>query len=133
MVGAGHLGELDRDAGAAQRLGKLPALGGGHEAVRAEICEDRALAARVKQAGRRFRMLGAEHLAQTRMYTDLASLWEGFSKNVIEIMGEGPSTIAVATAGMVLAWAALLLPILTGLDLLLGAVLASVITMLPPG
>ncbi len=91
---------------------------GGHEAVRDEICEDKALAARVKQAGYRFRLLGAEHLAQTRMYTDLASLWEGFSKNAIEIMGDGATTIAAATAGMVLAWAALLLPALAMMDFL---------------
>ena len=91
---------------------------GGHEAVRDEICEDKALAARVKRAGYCFRLLGAEHLAHTRMYTDLASLWEGLSKNAIEIMGDGPSTIAVATAGMVLAWATLLLPVLAAADFL---------------
>ena len=85
---------------------------GGHEAVRDEICEDKALAARVKRAGWRFRLLGAEHLAQTRMYTGLASLWEGLSKNAVEIMGDGRTTVAVATAGIVLAWAALLLPAL---------------------
>lgn len=85
---------------------------GGHEAVRDEICEDKALAALVKQAGRRFRLLGAEHLAHTRMYTDLASLWEGFSKNAVEIMGDGATTTAAASAGLVLAWAALLLPAL---------------------
>jgi chlorobactene glucosyltransferase len=90
---------------------------GGHEAVRDEICEDKALAARVKRDGGRFRLLGAEHLAHTRMYTDLASLWEGLSKNAVEIMGDGSTTIAVASAGLVLAWAGLLLPGLAAMDL----------------
>jgi chlorobactene glucosyltransferase len=88
---------------------------GGHRAVRGEICEDKALAAAVKRAGLRFRMLGAENLAQTRMYTDLASLWEGLSKNAIDITGRAVTTVAAATAAMVLAWAALLLPLLSGI------------------
>ena len=83
---------------------------GGHRAVRDEVCEDKALAARVKRAGYRFRMLGAEHLARTRMYRGLGSLWEGLSKNAVEIMGDGRSTVAVATAGLALAWASVLLP-----------------------
>jgi chlorobactene glucosyltransferase len=83
---------------------------GGHEAVRGEICEDKALAARVKTAGYRFRLLGAEHLASTRMYRDLASLWEGFSKNATQIMGDGVSTVGAASLAMVIGWAALVLP-----------------------
>jgi chlorobactene glucosyltransferase len=89
---------------------------GGHAAVHSEICEDKALAARVKQAGWRFRMLGAEHLARTRMYTSFTALWEGLAKNATEILGDGPNTIAAATAGMVIGWAAILLPILAVLS-----------------
>src|SRR5439155_8365218 len=85
---------------------------GGHAAVRGEICEDKALAARVKQAGWRFRMLGAEHLARTRMYTSFTALWEGLGKNATEILGDGPNTVAAATAGMAIGWAAILLPAL---------------------
>jgi chlorobactene glucosyltransferase len=83
---------------------------GGHAAVRGEVCEDKALAARVKAAGYRFRLLGAEHLASTRMYRDLASLWEGFSKNATEIMGDGVSTVGAASLAMAIGWAALALP-----------------------
>jgi hypothetical protein len=89
---------------------------GGHAAVRGEICEDKALAARVKHAGWRYRMLGAEHLARSRMYTSLNALWEGLAKNATEILGDGPNTVAAATAGMVIGWAALLLPILAALS-----------------
>jgi chlorobactene glucosyltransferase len=86
---------------------------GGHAAVRGEVCEDKALAGRVKHGGWRFRMLGAEHLARTRMYTGLAALWEGLGKNAIEIIGDGPTTVAAATAAMVIGWAAILVPALT--------------------
>jgi chlorobactene glucosyltransferase len=88
---------------------------GGHAAVRGEIAEDKALAAAVKRAGWHYRMLFAENLARTRMYSDLASLWEGLSKNATEIMGRAAATVAVTTAATVIAWSAVLLPVLTGL------------------
>ena len=84
---------------------------GGHAAVGSEICEDRALAVRVERAGYRFRVLAAEHLATTRMYRDLSSLWEGLSKNAIEILGSSAATMTAAAIGMLVGWAALLLPI----------------------
>ncbi|HEY3911569.1 MAG TPA: glycosyltransferase [Stellaceae bacterium] len=86
---------------------------GGHAAVGAEICEDRALAASVERAGYRFRVLAAEHLATTRMYRDFNSLWEGLSKNAIEILGSSGLTMAASTAGVFVGWAALLLPAAT--------------------
>lgn len=87
---------------------------GGHAAVRAEICEDKALASHVKQAGFCFRGLAAEHLARTRMYRDFGSLWEGLSKNAIEILGSPGATLMVAAAALVVGWTALLLPIALG-------------------
>ena len=84
---------------------------GGHAAVRAEICEDRALARLAKRAGLRVRVLAAEHLARTRMYRDFAALWEGFSKNAVDIMGDTRRTLLVAGAGFLVGWAALLLPL----------------------
>ncbi len=84
---------------------------GGHAAVRAEICEDKALAARVKEAGFRFRVLTAEHLAQTRMYRDFRSLWEGLGKNAAEILGSTAATLATAAAAVAVGWITPLLPI----------------------
>jgi chlorobactene glucosyltransferase len=84
---------------------------GGHAAVRAEICEDNALAARVAQAGRHFRVLSAEQLARTRMYRDLASLWEGLSKNAVEILGSVRGTLAAAISSVIVGWAALAVPL----------------------
>ncbi len=83
---------------------------GGHAAVRDTICEDKALAERVKHAGFRFRLLAADDLLRTRMYRDLPSLWEGFSKNAIEILGSARQTLVAATGGVLTAWTALLLP-----------------------
>jgi chlorobactene glucosyltransferase len=88
---------------------------GGHAAVRGEICEDKALAARVKRGGWRFRMLGAEQLARTRMYTGFASLWEGLAKNATEIIGDVGVTVMAATAAWLIGWTAILLPVAAAL------------------
>ncbi len=55
---------------------------GGHTSVRSEVAEDLALAHRLYRAGKRFRFVFAEEQMQTRMYTGLAHLIEGWSKNV---------------------------------------------------
>ena len=60
---------------------------GGHAAVRAEICEDKALALRMREAGFSLRVLSAEDFAATRMYRGLRSLWQGFSKNAADALG----------------------------------------------
>jgi chlorobactene glucosyltransferase len=91
---------------------------GGHAAVRGEVCEDKALAIRVTQAGFRFRVLAAEHLAQTRMYRDLRSLWEGLGKNAIEILGSVAATIVTATVASLVGWITWLLPIVLAVAVL---------------
>ena len=83
---------------------------GGHAAVAGAICEDRALALAAQRAGYRVRVLAAEHLASTRMYRDLPSLWEGLSKNAIEILGSSGRTLMAAAVGMAVGWAALTVP-----------------------
>lgn len=55
---------------------------GGHSAVRAEVCEDAALARRATRAGLRYELLGAEAFIRTRMYRDWSSLWTGFPKTL---------------------------------------------------
>ncbi len=84
---------------------------GGHQAVRAEICEDKALARRCKRRGLRFRLLAGEHLARARLYRDLPSLWQGLGKNAAEMLGSEVASVGVATSGALVAWAALLLPL----------------------
>ena len=54
---------------------------GGHAAVAGEVVEDLALARAIKGQGFRLRyLLGLDWLT-LRMYRDLASLWEGWTKN----------------------------------------------------
>ncbi|HET9039478.1 MAG TPA: glycosyltransferase family 2 protein [Gemmatimonadales bacterium] len=55
---------------------------GTHAAVRHEVAEDLALAQTCLRHGRRLHFAFAERLMETRMYQDLGSLLEGWSKNV---------------------------------------------------
>jgi chlorobactene glucosyltransferase len=55
---------------------------GTHAAVRHEVAEDLALAQTYLRHGRRIHFAFADRLMETRMYQDLASLVEGWSKNV---------------------------------------------------
>jgi len=79
----------------------------GHHAVRDEICEDAALARRIKAAGYRFALLGAERFIRTRMYGSLSELWEGLSKNITEVYGGPAATLAISAAALFLGWSAL--------------------------
>jgi chlorobactene glucosyltransferase len=83
---------------------------GGHRAVRSEICEDRALAALIRTGGFKLQVLAAPHLAHTRMYRDLRSLWLGFSKNSGEILGSTGKTLVAAAIVLPFGWMAWLLP-----------------------
>jgi chlorobactene glucosyltransferase len=91
---------------------------GGHAAVGAEICEDKALALRVQRTGFHFQVRAAEHLARTRMYRGFNSLWEGLSKNAIEILDSASVTLAAALTGSIVGWIALVLPTAIGAELL---------------
>jgi chlorobactene glucosyltransferase len=55
---------------------------GGHEAIRANLLEDVALARRFKSAGRTVRLAFAPALARTRMYRDRTEMFEGIRKTV---------------------------------------------------
>jgi chlorobactene glucosyltransferase len=90
---------------------------GGHAAVRREICEDYALARRVKAAGHRFRLLGGDAMIRARMYTGWSSLLEGLSKNVTNLFGGASATLTAALAAVFLGWTACLLPAALWLDL----------------
>ena len=55
---------------------------GGHRAVKDRIDEDKALAEVVKGAGYRLILADGRTLANTRMYTSLPEMWEGWTKNI---------------------------------------------------
>ena len=54
---------------------------GGHRALAGEVVEDLALARAIKSGGHRLRYLLGVDAVDLRMYTDLAALWEGWTKN----------------------------------------------------
>lgn len=88
---------------------------GGHFAVRRAICEDSALAGRLKHAGFRIAILGGERLIQTRMYASAAALWEGFSKNAVETFGGPLRSLGVAAGALAAGAATVGLPVWAGL------------------
>jgi len=88
---------------------------GGHRAIRGELSDDLAFARRAKALGLIFRCLFADQLVETRMYRSLAEVWEGFSRNAVEIMRAASllPLLLRATRSLVIALGLLLLPLLT--------------------
>ncbi len=88
---------------------------GGHSAVRSEVMEDLAFARVVKESGYRLYWLFGEDLAKTRMYSSFLHIWEGFSKNLSEIMRNKGTfgSICSAMISLLLAWAPILVLLLT--------------------
>jgi chlorobactene glucosyltransferase len=84
---------------------------GGHAAVRRAICEDLEFARRLKQSGGAVLLMGAERLLSTRMYTGWSTLWPGLAKNLVDTLGGQTATLSLALAGVSLAWAAWLVPL----------------------
>jgi chlorobactene glucosyltransferase len=99
---------------------------GGHAAVRGIISEDVALARLMKRNGFRVTLRGASRLLSTRMYTGWRTLWPGLAKNLIDMLGGRTSTVATALAAIVLAWAAVLLPLWDGIGCYQGSSTACV-------
>ena len=54
---------------------------GGHRALAGEVVEDLALARTIKASGRRLRYCLGLDAVDLQMYSNLAALWEGWSKN----------------------------------------------------
>ena len=55
---------------------------GGHQSVRDEIVEDHALARVFKEKGYKICVADGKTLYSVRMYTNLESLWQGWTKNL---------------------------------------------------
>jgi cellulose synthase/poly-beta-1,6-N-acetylglucosamine synthase-like glycosyltransferase len=72
---------------------------GGHLALAAEVVEDLALARRIKQGGFRLRYLLGLDALELRMYSDFASLWEGWTKNwLLGLDGDVAKALAASSA-----------------------------------
>ncbi len=84
---------------------------GGHAAVRRAICEDVELALLMKRRGHRVLLMDGNGVLSTRMYTGWSTLWPGFAKNLIQLLGGPVRTAVAAPVVLVLAWAAVCLPV----------------------
>jgi chlorobactene glucosyltransferase len=85
---------------------------GGHAAVRGVICEDLELARRIKRSGRAALMMSGEGMISTRMYTGWRTLWPGFAKNLVDTMGGCRTALTLTPVILILAWAAVVIPLL---------------------
>ncbi|HZT00673.1 MAG TPA: glycosyltransferase family 2 protein [Steroidobacteraceae bacterium] len=85
---------------------------GGHAPVHDEICEDLELALLMKRQGYRVLLMDGNSLLSTRMYTGWATLWPGFAKNLVQLLGGAGRTLLAAPIIVLLAWVAVWLPLL---------------------
>jgi chlorobactene glucosyltransferase len=84
---------------------------GGHERVRDQIVEDKAISEQVKWNGHRLVVADGMKLVHTRMYTSLPEMWEGWTKNIYLGLSDHPGLLLLGAFGATLAViAALFLP-----------------------
>lgn len=92
---------------------------GGHESVKDQIVEDKAISEQVKWNGYRLIVADGMKLARTRMYTSLPEMWEGWTKNIYLGLRDQTGLLWLGVFGAFVALiAALFLPIwpLLGID-----------------
>ena len=66
---------------------------GGHANVCGEVLEDVALAKRVKAAGYRIWFGSGAGLVRVRMYRSFAAMWQGWKKNLYQLVGGTPGAV----------------------------------------
>jgi len=87
---------------------------GGHEKVKDQIVEDKAISEQVKWNGHRLVVADGSRVIRTRMYTSLPSMWEGWTKNIYLGLRDHPSMLMLGVFGATLSViAALFLPLWT--------------------
>jgi chlorobactene glucosyltransferase len=85
---------------------------GGHESVKDQIVEDKAIAEQIKWNGYRLIVADGHSVARTRMYTSLPEMWEGWTKNIYLGLSDRPSLMLLGVFGaLILLVAALVLPL----------------------
>jgi chlorobactene glucosyltransferase len=85
---------------------------GGYAMVYDSICEDLDLARLFKRNGLKVRLEDGSAVLVTRMYTGWGTLWPGFAKNLVDMLGGPWRTLLTAASAFVLSWAAVILPLL---------------------
>ena len=85
---------------------------GGYAGIRDQIVEDKAISEKVKWGGYRLVVADGRQVARTRMYTSLAEMWEGWTKNIYLGLRDQPGLMVLGAFGaFCLVVAALVLPI----------------------
>ena len=85
---------------------------GGHESVKDQIVEDKAISEQVKWNGYRLIVADGHGVARTRMYTSLPEMWEGWTKNIYPGLSDRSSLLMLGAFGAFVALvAALILPL----------------------
>ncbi|WP_246207235.1 glycosyltransferase [Methylocystis heyeri] len=82
----------------------------GHAAVSHMICEDAGLARLIKQSGFRAAFRDGGRLLSTRMYTGWSRLWQGLTKNLVDMLGGQLPLLSAAFVAVTLGWAAVFVP-----------------------
>lgn len=85
---------------------------GGYAMVRDSICEDLDLARLFKRNGLKVRLEDGSAVLTTRMYTGWDTLWPGFAKNLVDMLGGAARTLLTAASAVVLSWSVVVLPLL---------------------
>lgn len=68
---------------------------GGHQSVRDEIVEDHAIARVFKEKGFKIEVADGKALYSVRMYTDLESMWMGWTKNLYSFIESKVSNLVM--------------------------------------
>ncbi len=85
---------------------------GGHKKLHNLIVEDKAISEQVKWNGYRLIVADGRGVAKTRMYTSLAQMWEGWTKNIYLGLSDRPGLLLLGVFGAFLAsMAALFMPV----------------------
>lgn len=66
---------------------------GGHAAVAGEVLEDVALAKRIKSLGYRLWFGPGKGVVRARMYRSFSAMWEGWKKNLFQLMGGSDKSV----------------------------------------
>jgi len=66
---------------------------GGHASVAGDVLEDVALARRLKRGGFAIWFGSGKGIVRVRMYRSFASMWEGWKKNLYQLMGESREAV----------------------------------------
>ena len=85
---------------------------GGHESVKDQIVEDKAISEQVKWNGFRLIVADGHTVARTRMYTSMPEMWEGWTKNIYLGLRDQKGLLYLGVFGATIALiAALFLPV----------------------